>query len=125
MAKFRSWNKEFERFCYFEDGKYYYFVARISDKVIVRIDEENNKYDSFNWQNAEQYTGLKDWFVGDKMQGRYDGKILTGVIEYYVEDATFLINCGVNKYGVASYYPLSSSINFKKVGNIRKGDNNE
>ena len=53
MAKFRSQNEKHKRFHYFEDGEYYYFVARVSDKIIVRINEENNKYDSFNWQNAE------------------------------------------------------------------------
>ena len=117
MVKFRSWNENRNQFYYWQDGYYFKNKECTDDWNMIQV--------WFNWQNAEQYTGLKDWFVGDKMQGRYDGKILTGVIEYNVKDATFIINCGVNKHGVASYYPLSSSINFKKVSNIHEEEDDK
>ena len=61
MAKFRSWNEKLKCFVYFENGFYF-------------IDEESKNKDDvlnvFNWQNAEQSTGLfdkngKELFVGD------------------------------------------------------------
>jgi len=54
MAKFRSWNEEWKRYYYFEDGMYYYFTARFSDGEIVVVSYDNNKYKDFDWQKAEQ-----------------------------------------------------------------------
>ena len=48
INKFRSWNDVDECFYYFQDGKYF--------------DENNEEIDRhcFNWNNAEQFTGLND-----------------------------------------------------------------
>ena len=46
-AKFRSWISSMQMFVYFDRGVYSY--RRKEDKIPV-----------FDWDNAQQYTGLKD-----------------------------------------------------------------
>ena len=49
--KYRSWNSEFKIFVYFENGNYY-----TPDNLYEHYAGE----ELFDWDNAEQYTDLKD-----------------------------------------------------------------
>ena len=76
MAKFRSWNDKLNCFIYFDNGKY-----SVNGDWVGR-----NPKGTFNWQNAEQSTGLKDInskeiFVGDKV-AVYDFKAKGTVVFY-------------------------------------------
>ena len=53
MKKFRSWNKEEQKFYYFSNGIYYNDIL-LKKCVSERICLE------FSWRNAEQFTGLHD-----------------------------------------------------------------
>ena len=73
MVKFRSWNENFNKFYHFKDGKYYYFTTNLRGNKVIKIDCGEKIEDSnFSWQNAEQFTELKDKngveiFTGDKI----------------------------------------------------------
>lgn len=50
QIKFRSWNEHVEVFYYFSNGKYYSYE-----------ESDGEMYEQvFNWNNAQQFTGLKD-----------------------------------------------------------------
>lgn len=51
--KYRSWNKEHDSFFYFLNGRYYN-SEDLSHCISERVCFE------FDWNNAKQYTGLKD-----------------------------------------------------------------
>ena len=68
MAKFRSWNENRNQFYYWQDGYYFKNKECTDDWNMISV--------WFNWQNAEQSTGLKDKeekeiFVGDTVEGNF------------------------------------------------------
>lgn len=119
MAKFRSWNKWNQKFEYFKDGMYF------------RDEKCKDYYDShevnkFNWQNAEQATGLfdkngKEIYEGDKLS---DGKGI-GIVWYFENVAMFLIT----EENRNAYYLNEGDITrpcnlqySKIIGNIHEGE---
>ena len=127
MAKFRSWNEEIKKFNYFEDGEYYYFTTNLRGNKKIKIDCETRIEDSnFNWQNAEQSTGLfdkngKEIYIGDKVKWKdYDHFGCCFEYESIVEQE----KCGAyiteTPDGTGSYYVWGKADELEIIGNIHE-----
>jgi hypothetical protein len=66
--KFRSWNEKQQLFYYFVNGRY------LNDKGNSPSFQTENYAHDFDWNNAEQYTGLRD--NSTELKELYHGDIL-------------------------------------------------
>jgi len=133
MAKFRSWNKDFKFFIYWEDGEYYYIpdIERINPETkepYKHVISRRQNTETFNWQNAEQSTGLfdkngKEIFVGDKVKWKdYDHFGCCFEYKSIVEQE----KCGAyiteTPDGTGSYYVWGKTDELGVIGHIHEGD---
>ena len=61
MVKFRSWNKEQEKFIYFVNGAYLVDVKEVKNEWLASVIISH----SFNWQKAEMFTGYRSSVLAD------------------------------------------------------------
>jgi uncharacterized phage protein (TIGR01671 family) len=118
MAKFRSWNEELRQFFYWEDGIY----------QRCGVDREEFCIGLFNWQNAEQSTGLfdkngKEIYVGDKVKWHdYDNFGCCFEYESIVEQEKGGAYITDTPDGTGSYYVWGKSDELEIIGNIHEGE---
>lgn len=106
--KFRSWISSIQEFVYFENGVYSKFT---DDGISV-----------FNWDNAEQYTGLKD----SKGKEIYEGGILEYYSKYDEEALKYIVKFGNGSFylegenHIESFFMISNDFfkDCKIIGNI-------
>lgn len=125
MSKFRSWNELDNQFYYFKGGEYYYDEACNNT---VCFFNNCNGITFFDWQNAEQATGLfdkngKEIYIGDKVKWKdYDHFGCCFEYESIVEQE----KCGAyvteTPDGTGSYYVWGKADELEIIGNIYEGD---
>lgn len=95
MAKFRSWNKEYRNFIYWENGTYFF-----EEKIRVNLEDKFKKF--FDWQNKEQSLEIndikgKEIFIGDNIQFEDSTLEMNGIDESAYE---FINKATVVKSGI-------------------------
>lgn len=130
MAKFRSWNEELKCFIFFEDGYYSFFENGVEKYFLLGTDfndlvMRNGNHYQFDWQNAEQSTGLKDKkgkeiFVGDKVIWNdldYGGEYIV----VFDEDAKSFGKKNINGDFIDNFYDYDAEAwNDTIIGNIHE-----
>lgn len=111
---FRSWNEKENKFYLFFNGLVYSSMQEI--EIFKHIG--GNNFHKFNWDNAEQFTGLTDKngvkiFEGDVLRHNIQGD---RIVYYPFNDtsATFGLSCVI--LGHRSY--LHNSNIYEVIGNI-------
>jgi hypothetical protein len=125
MAKFRSWNEDFKFFIYWEDGEYYYIpdIERINPETkepYKHVISRRQNTETFNWQNAEQSTGLfdnnnKEIFVGDVVK---NSKEETAIVAYHSLICGFTVL--FKSDGTDKFIGLFDSL--EVIGHIHEGE---
>jgi uncharacterized phage protein (TIGR01671 family) len=134
MAKFRSWNEKLKCFIYFEDGYYSYFENGAEKFFLLGTDfndlmMRDGKHYQFDWQTAEQSTGLfdkngKEIYVGDKVKWHdYDNFGCCFEYESIVEQEKGGAYITDTPDGTGSYYVWGKSDELEIIGNIHEGEN--
>ena len=112
--KYRSWNDETKLFVYFLNGVYFYYHNGEKCEVAGM---------SFDWNNAEQYTGYKmqdaEVYFGDLVSNNYrtDKEVVREIVLY---EGNMMMKRIKGKSSLPKYIELHGhhALNYQIIGNI-------